>query len=204
MPLLVKWPGVLKPGTIINEMITHNDWMPTFAAAAGEPDIINKMKKGYKASGKEFRVHLDGYDYTPLFKGDQKKAPREEYFYFFADGSLNAIRWNDWKIHFAVWEGNIAQGWRKIIGWPMIVHLRADPFEKAPHESEMYVRWYGDQMWLFVPVQQQIQKFLATIPDYPFNEGGNLNPAGLNYQTLKAKKVLQQLKELEGRPRPGR
>ncbi len=197
VPLVVKWPGVLKPGTIINDMIAHNDWMPTLAAAAGEPDIVEKMKQGYSAGNKEFKVHLDGYNFLPFFKGEVDKGPRGEYFYFFADGALNALRWHDWKIHFAVWEGNVAMGERRMIGWPMIVHLRADPFEKGPLESDMYLRWYGEQMWLFIPVQNQIKKFLRTIPDYPFQEGGALNPAGLNYQTLKAARALQRLQELE-------
>ena len=194
VPLLVKWPGVFKPGTIINDMIAHNDWMPTFAAAAGEPNIVEKMKKGYTVGNKEFKVHLDGYNFLPFFKGEMDKGPREEYFYFFADGALNALRWHDWKIHFAVsGRGNVAMGERRIIGWPMIVHLRADPFEKGPLESDMYLRWYGEQMWLFVPVQNQIKKFLQTIPDYPFQEGGVLNPSGLNYQTLKAAQALKAL-----------
>ena len=94
VPMLVRCPGVFKPGTIINDMVAHNDWMPTFAAAVGEPDLVEKMKKGYK----EFKVHLDGYNFLPFFKGEVEKGPREEYFYFFADGSLNAIRWQDWKV----------------------------------------------------------------------------------------------------------
>ena len=202
VPMMVKWPGVLKPGTIINDMIAHNDWMPTLASAAGEPDIVEKMKQGYRAGDKEFKVHLDGYDFLPFFKGEVDKGPREEYFYFFADGSLNALRWNDWKIHFAVWEGNVAMGERRVLGWPMIVHLRADPFEKGPLESDMYLRWYGEQMWLFVPVQNQIKAFLQSIPNFPFQEGGALNPAGINYQSLKAAQALQRLQDLESMPVP--
>ncbi len=78
----------------------------------------------------------------------------------------------------------------------MIVHLRADPFEKGPLESDLYIRWMGDQMWLFVPVQEQIKKFLATLPDYPFREGGSLNPSGINYQTLKAADALRRLQQI--------
>lgn len=197
VPLMVRWPGVFENGTIINDMIAHNDWMPTFAAALGEPDLVEKMKKGYKSGNKKFKVHLDGYNFLPYFKGEASEAPREEYFYFFADGALNAIRWNDWKIHFAIWDGNIAMGERRVIGWPMIVNLRADPFEKGPLESDMYLRWYGDQMWLFVPVQEQIRRFLSTIPDYPFQEGGMLNPSDIGYHTLKAAKALKRLEDLE-------
>ena len=203
VPLLVKWPGVIKGGTIINDMMAHNDWMPTFAAAVGEDDIVDKMKQGYEASGKTFKVHLDGYNYLPFFKGNEKKAPRVEYFYFFADGSLNAVRWNDWKVHFAVWEGNLAEGWRKLLGWPMVVHLRADPFEKAPHESEMYIRWFGDQMWLFVPVAVQVKRFLGSLQGFPFQQGGNLNPGNINYQTLKAASVLKQIEVWQQRGGPG-
>lgn len=195
--MVVRWPGVFESGTIINDMIAHNDWLPTFAAAAGEPEIVQKMKDGYTVGDKTFKVHLDGYNYLPFFKGEVEECPRDEYLYFFADGSLNAIRWDDWKVHFAVWDGNIAMGERRMIGWPMIIHLRADPFEKAPLESDMYLRWYGEQMWLFVPVQQQIKEFLATIPDYPFQEGAVLNAANINYQTLKAASAMKRLEQLE-------
>ncbi len=202
VPLLVKWPGVIKGGTIINDMMAHNDWMPTFAAAVGDDNIVEEMKQGYEASGKTFKVHLDGYNYLPFFKGEDKKAPRVEYFYFFADGSLNAVRWGDWKVHFAVWEGNLAQGWRKLIGWPMVVHLRADPFEKAPHESEMYIRWYGEQMWLFVPIAAQVKRFLGSLQGFPFEQGGNLNSGSINYQTLKAGQVLKQIEAWQQRGGP--
>ena len=82
VPLLVKWPGMIKPGTIHNEMMAHNDWMPTFAAAAGMPDAVERLKKGTKLHSKDFKVHLDGYNFLPFLKGEAKKSPREEYFYF--------------------------------------------------------------------------------------------------------------------------
>lgn len=106
------------------------------------------------------------------------------------------MRWNDWKVNFAVIDGNIATGTRKITGWPLIVHLKADPYEKMPLESSMYMRWYGDNIWLFVPVQAQVKDFLATIPDYPFQQGSSLNAAGINYQSLKAIEVLKMLQNL--------
>ncbi len=109
--------------------------MPTLLAAAGEPDIVGKLKQGYTANGKTFKVHPDGYNFLPYFKGEAKKGPREEIYYFGQGGELNAVRWNDWKVHFAVTNGNIATAVRDVPGWPVIVNLRADPFEKAPHES---------------------------------------------------------------------
>jgi arylsulfatase len=195
--MIVRWPGVIKPGTTCNEIFSQEDWMPTLLAAAGEPDIVAKLAKGYQANGKTFKVHADGYNFLPYFKGQLKKGPREEIFYFGQGGELNAIRWNDWKVHFAVQNGNIATAVRDVPGWPVIVNLRADPYEKAPHESAMYLRWYADNIWLFVPVQQKLTEFFVTIPQFPFQEGGSLNAAGINYQTLKAAQALKRLQEMQ-------
>jgi arylsulfatase A-like enzyme len=135
VPMLVRWPGTIKPGTIVNDIFSQEDWLPTFLAAAGVPDIVDKVKQGYTANGKTWKAHLDGYNFLPYFRGETKKGPREEIFYFGQGGELNAVRWNDWKVHFAVTNGNIATAVRDVPGWPVIVNLRADPYEKAPHES---------------------------------------------------------------------
>jgi len=203
VPWLVRWPGVIKPGTTINDIVAHNDWMPTLVAAAGESDVVDKMKKGYKANGKTFKIHCDGYNLLPFLKGEVKKSPREEYLYFGQGGELNAVRWNDWKAEFAGVDGNIATGTRKATNWPMLVNLRADPYEKMPFESAMYLRWYADNIWLFVPVQQKLKAFFATIPEYPFQEGASLNAANINYMTLKAMMALKKLEALEAVGHPG-
>jgi hypothetical protein len=106
-------------------------------------------------------------------------------------------------MNFAGVDGNIASGTRKVTGWPFIINLRADPYEKMPFESPMYWRWYADNMWLFVPIQAQVKNFLVTIPEFPFQQGSSLNAAGINYQTLKAADALKRLKEIEslGSPR---
>jgi arylsulfatase len=197
VPLVVRWPGVIKPRTIYNDIISQEDWMPTLLAAAGVPDVVEKLKQGYHANGKTFKIHPDGYNFLPYFKNETKTAPRDTIFYFSQAGDLNAIRWNDWKVHFAVTHGNIAEGPRDVPGWPMIINLRADPYEKAPHESGMYIRWYGDNIWLFVPVQQKLKEFLMTIPQFPFQEGMNLNAAGINYQSLKAAQALKRLEDID-------
>ncbi|MBX3442236.1 MAG: arylsulfatase [Planctomyces sp.] len=197
VPMLVRWPGVIAPGTIINEIFSQEDWMPTLLAAAGEPDIVAKLKQGHQANGRTFKVHADGYNFLPLFKGEVKKGPREQILYFGQGGELNAVRWNDWKVNFASIEGNIATGARLVTGWPLIVNLKADPYEKMPHESAMYLRWYADNIWLFVPVQEEIKNFLITMPAFPFQQGSSLNAAGINYQTLKAADALKRLQELE-------
>jgi arylsulfatase len=197
VPMIVRWPGVIQPGSFHNEIFSQEDWMPTLVAAAGEPNVVSKMasKDGYKANGKTFKIHADGYNFMPFWKGEAAKPPREEVIYFSADGDLNAVRWNDWKINFAGINGNIALGVRNVTGWPIIVNLKADPYEKMPTESLMYARWYSDNMWLFVPVGGKVNEFLSTIPNYPFQEGGAMNPSGINYNSLKAAAVLKQLKE---------
>ncbi len=198
VPLLVRWPGVIKPGSIYNEMISHEDWMPTFLAAAGVPDVVEKLKNGYTANGKEWKIHPDGYNFMPFFKGEVEESPRNEYYYFGQGGELNAIRVKNWKIHFAVVNGNIADGVRQIPNWPLIINLKADPYEQMWKRGTMgYWRWYADNMWTFVPAQEYIQKFLATIPKYPYQAGSSLNAAGINYQTLKVQDVLKKLENLQ-------
>ena len=106
IPMMVRWPGVVKPGTQYNEIISLIDWFPTLCAAAGMPDVKEKMKTGFAgAGGKNFKVHLDGYNFMPFFKGDAKEPPRDAIYYFDQGGNLNAIRWNDWKLSFALVEG---------------------------------------------------------------------------------------------------
>jgi arylsulfatase len=204
VPLMVRWPGVIKSGTIYNDIISQEDWMPTLLAAAGEPHIVEKLKKGHAVNGKTFKIHADGYNFLPYFKGEVKKGPREEIYYFSQGGELNAIRVQNWKIHFATQVGNIATGTRSTPGWPLLVNLRADPYEKGPNEADLgYLRWYGDNLWTFVPAQGYIKKFLTTIPEFPFQEGSSLNAAGINYTTLKAAAAMKRLHELETLARPG-
>ena len=145
------------------EIFSQEDWLPTLLAAAGEPDIVEKLEEGYEANGKTWKVHADGYNFLPFFKGEATKGPREEIYYFGQGGDLNAIRWNDWKVSFATEDGNIATAVRNVPGWPVITNLRADPYERASSQSGMYIRWYGDNIWLFVPVQEKLKAFLVHV-----------------------------------------
>ena len=198
VPMIAKWPGTIKPGAKSSEIISQEDWMPTLLAAAGVPDIVGKLKKGYRANGKEWQVHLDGYDFSPYFRGEAKKGPRDTVYYFAATGDLNAVRVQDWKAHFAIQTGGINTAVRQAPAWPLVVNLKADPYEKAVHESEMYLEWYAkNTMWIFVPIQQKIKQFLATIDKYPFQEGSSLSADGINYRSLKAAGAFKRLKELE-------
>ena len=200
VPCIVRWPGVVQPGSKISDIMSHEDWIPTLLAAAGAPGIVDKLKQGTKANGKDWKVHLDGYDFLPFFKGEVAKGPREEVFYFSQGGELNAVRWRDWKVHFAKLEGNIATGVRTVPGWPVIVNLKADPYEVMWKESTMYIRWYADNMWLFVPIQAKIKTFLGSLEGFPFQQGSSLGADGINYRSIRA---LQMLKELEKSGFPG-
>jgi arylsulfatase len=174
VPLHVRWPGVIPAGRVINDIISHEDFMPTLVAAAGEPDLKEKLLTGYQAGSKRFRAHLDGYNQLPLLTGNGGGA-RHEIFYFDAAGNLNALRYNDWKAHFTLMEGDITEAYRRAPSWPRIVNLRMDPFERMMDESRMYIRWYADQMWMFVPAQEKVREFLATFEDYPMRQGSSLS-----------------------------
>jgi arylsulfatase len=203
VPLLVRWPGVVKPGSVMNGIVSHEDWMPTFLAAAGEPDIVEKLKQGHRANGKTWKVHADGYNLQPYLKGETQDSPRKQILYFSQGGELNAVRYQNWKVHFAQQRGNIATAVREITGWPAIVNLRADPYEKMMFEGEMgYLRWYADNMWIFVPIQSVIKDFLVTFPEYPFQKGSSLNAAGIDYGLFDRMDALKRLEQLETIARP--
>jgi arylsulfatase len=173
VPAVIRWPGVIKPGTISNEIHSHEDMMPTILAAAGVPDIKEKLLKGHSAAGKTFKVHLDGYNLMPFWKGDVKENPRKEIFYFDAGGNLNALRYKNWKIHFTIMEGAINEAYRKTPSWPIVINLRADPYEVS-YKSASYLKWYADNMWLFVPAQSYVGDFLGSFKEFPPVRGGSL------------------------------
>lgn len=171
-PCVIRWPGVIKPGTINNNIHSHEDMMPTLLAAAGVPDVKEKLLTGYSAAGKNFKAHLDGYNMMDSWKNGTE-SPRKEIFYFDQAGNLNALRYQDWKVHFAILEGGINTAYRKTPAWPLVYNLRADPYEVSS-ESALYIRWYADNMWLFVPAQQITGQFLSTFREFPPVSGGSL------------------------------
>ena len=167
VPGMVRWPGVIKPGTIYNNIISQEDWAPTLLAAAGDPDVKTKLLTGLKAGDKTFKTHLDGYNFMPFFKGEQEKSPRREIFYFDDSANLNAVRVEDWKISFRIMEGNLLTSTSKSPNTPIVTNLRQDPFERFRDESAMYFRWVADKFWTFVPAQQIVGGFLATFKEFP-------------------------------------
>ena len=183
VPAMLRWPGVIEPGTVSNDIFSHEDMMPTLLAAAGEPDIKEKLLEGHQAGDKTFKVHLDGFNLMPYFQGEVDGSPRESIFYFDQAGGLNAVRVRNWKLHFTLLEGPISEAVRVKRAWPTIVNLRADPFERMWDESQMYLRWMADQMWTFVPAQQYVAEFLGTFQEFPPVRGSSLG----------VDQVLQQL-----------
>ncbi|MGL1888424.1 MAG: arylsulfatase [Reichenbachiella sp.] len=173
VPTIIRWPGVIEPGTVNNEIFSHEDMMPTLVAAAGDDKIKEKLLAGTKVGEKKFKVHLDGYNLMPHFKGDVAKSPRKEIFYFDQGGHLNALRYNDWKLHFTIMEGAINTAYRKTPAWPVLINLRADPFEVS-YKSAMYTRWFADNMWTFVPAQNIVGEFLMTFKEFPPVKGSSL------------------------------
>jgi len=169
-PAMVRWPGKIKAGQLSNEMFAGEDWMPTLLAAAGVPDVKEKLLAGYQAGGKTFKVHLDGYNQLPYLTGQTKESARKEFYYFNDDGELAALRYGRWKIHFkiqehhgfGVWEG----GWTTL-RVPMLIDLLADPFERAPHDAELYRQWEVEHIYLLVPAQAYVGRFLQTFRDFP-------------------------------------
>ena len=193
VPMMVRWPGVVKPGTQYNDIISLIDWFPTLCAAAGIPDIKEKMKAGFNTGKKTFKVHLDGYNFMPFFKGDEKQGPRDVIYYFDQGGNLNALRWNDWKLSFATSKGNIATGTREVSAWALITNLRMDPYERGLEEGGGATR----NIWLLVPVQGKVKEFFSDFNQFPYQEGNSLNAAGINYGLLRQQAALSRLKELE-------
>jgi arylsulfatase len=167
VPMLAKWPGVIKPGTIINDIMSAEDWLPTLMAAAGEPDIKEKPKVGHKAGDKTFNNHLDGYNFMPFFKGDIDAGPRHEFFYFSDNGDLMAIRYNAWKVSFKTIQGNLFTGNETTTNVPLVTNLRADPWERYQSEGMLYGRWWGEKLWAMMPAVGIVGQFLQTFKDFP-------------------------------------
>src|SRR5262245_8222830 len=137
VPCAMRWPGVIKPGTVLNDIFAHEDMLPTLLAAAGDPEVKEKLAQGMQVGNKSFKVHLDGYNISYALSGAQP-SPRKEFFYFNDDGSLVALRYNQWKIVFAEQRGHGFDVWQEpfvALRLPKIFNLRSDPFETADHEA---------------------------------------------------------------------
>ncbi|UIJ81791.1 arylsulfatase [Rhizobium leguminosarum] len=186
VPMLIRWPGTIKPGTVFNETFAHYDLVPTFAAAGGDPDIVEQCLKGGQFGTKTFKVHLDGYNLIPFFKGEVKDAPRREFIYWNDDGQLVSLRYDDWKAVFmeqnhegiGVWMRGFEE-----LRIPKLFNLRADPFERGD-ESILYDKWLADHAFVQVPLQALAANWLSSFKEFPPRQ----KPASFNLD-----KVVEQL-----------
>jgi arylsulfatase len=170
VPTAIRWPGVIKPGTVYNDLFSHEDMLPTLLAASGDANVKQKLLKGMKVGNKSFKVHLDGYNLMPFFKGEVKEDPRQEFFYFNDDGSLVALRYAQWKIVFAEQRAEGFGVWQEpfvVLRLPKIFNLRSDPFEKGDYVSMDYAHWRIDRTFLLVPAQEHVGAFLGTFKEFP-------------------------------------
>lgn len=171
VPCAIRWPGMIKPGTVSNELFSHVDMLPTLLAAAGEPDIVDKVKKGHKAGKRTFKVHLDGYNLLPFLKGEVKSNPRRGFLYWSDDGDLVAIRVDQWKATFQEQRAHGLNVWREpfvSLRAPKIYNLRSDPFERGDIDgSVFYDKWMADRAFLLVPAQAIVAEYLKTFEQFP-------------------------------------
>jgi arylsulfatase A-like enzyme len=171
VPCMIRWPGKIKPGSVSNEIVSGHDWLPTFLAVAGEPDVQEKLLKGHEAAGKTFKVHLDGFNQLPYLTGEVDKSPRRGFFYFNDDGDLVALRAENWKVVFM--EQRVAgtlRVWAEPftpLRLPKLFDLHADPFERADITSNTYYDWFLSQPYIIFAAQAATVKFLDTFKEYP-------------------------------------
>ena len=170
VPTLIRWPSVIKPGTVINEICAHEDMLPTLLAAAGDPTVKEDLLKGRKVGNMTYKVHLDAYNLLPSFKGEAKEWPRKEFLYWTDDGNVAALRFNNWKATFLQQNAHGMDVWLKpyeVLRAPMLVNLRMDPFERAQYESIGYGQWWAEHMFMIAPAAGYIGEWLQSFREFP-------------------------------------
>jgi arylsulfatase len=171
VPLLVRWPGKIQAGSVANGIVQHHDWLPTFLAMAGAPDIVDKLKKGYKAIGRTYKNHIDGVNLLPYLTGQVKESPRNFFFYISDDGDILAMRYDNWKMVFMeqrcpgtmqVWAEPFTR-----LRVPKMFNLRTDPYEFADITSNTYYDWFLHNAYFIYAAQTAAAKFASTFADFP-------------------------------------
>jgi len=201
VPAFVRWPGQFPAGATVNGIVAHEDWLPTFAAAAGKEDIKEDLLDGYEAIGRTYKNHLDGYNMIEYLSNadtyetptdSYQASPRKEFWYFNDDGKAVAIRLSDWKAVFLENRAKAFEVWREPfieLRVPLLFNLRRDPFEKAQHNSNTYNDWFLSRPYVIVPMQQMAAKFAQTFIEYPPSQ----KPGSFNLEG-----VVEKLKETPG------
>jgi len=195
VPAMIRWPGHIKPGQVSNEMVAHHDWLPTFAAIGGDPQVAQKLLKGYKAGAMTYKVHLDGFNLVPYLTGQAEKGPRDSFIYINDYQQVTALRYDNWKM---VFMEQRVQGTLRIwsepfvtLRLPKIFNLRTDPYERADITSNTYYDYMiMDHAYLLVPAQAFVGEFLATFKEYPQRQ----KAASFNLDD-----VMEKMKESHGK-----
>jgi arylsulfatase len=186
VPLVARWPGVIKPGIEVNEITAHEDWLPTLLAAAGAGDIKAALLKGGVVGGVNYKVHLDGYDLAPFFRDAATEGPRKEFLYWTDDGGLAGLRFRQWKIVFMEQRAEGFDVWEEplvTLRLPKILNLRSDPFERAIHEGMGYQEWRFDRTFLLGPAQAYVGDWLQSFVEFPPRQ----KPGSFNLSEAMAK-----------------
>lgn len=185
VPAFIRWPGHFPAGKNLNGIVAHEDWLPTFAAAAGAPDIKDKLLAGVELNGRSYKNYIDGYNQLDYLEGKAKESPRHEFWYVNDDGQVVAARYDDWKVVFLENRGEAFGVWREPfteLRVPLLFHLRRDPFEKAQHNANTYNDWFLDRAFVIVPIQGLAAKFLQTMKEYPPSQ----SPGSFNLTKIEA------------------
>ena len=186
VPAFVRWPGHFPANKTLNGILSHEDWLPTFAAVAGAPDIKERLMAGTDINGRHYRNYIDGYDQLDYLTGTAKESPRHEFWYVNDDGQIVAARYDDWKAVFLENRGEAFGVWREPfvqLRIPLLFNLRRDPFEKAQHNSNTYNDWFLERPFVVAPVQAMAARFLMTMQDYPPSQSpGSFNLSKIEEQ----------------------
>ncbi|MCH5373276.1 MAG: arylsulfatase [Planctomycetes bacterium] len=186
VPTFVRWPSHFPANKTLNGIVAHEDWLPTFATIAGNPDVKEQLLEGVELNGRTYRNHIDGYDLVPYLTGEVEESPRHEFWYVNDDGQIVAARYDDWKVVFLENRGEAFGVWREPfveLRTPLIFNLRRDPFEKAQHNANIYDDWWLDRAFVIVPIQGLAAQFLQTMEEFPPSQ----TPGSFNLSGIEAK-----------------
>jgi arylsulfatase A-like enzyme len=183
VPAFVRWPGKIKPGTVLNGIVSHQDMLPTLLTIAGDPDVKNKLLKGYKVGDKTFKVHIDGFDMVPYLTGQAKESPRPAFFYMSDDGDVMAVRKGDWKFVLAEQKAQQLRVWMEPLDklrLPLIFNVRRDPFERAQENSNTYYDWLAYHAFMIYEMQALVASQIDEFVKYPPRQ----RPASFNLDAV--------------------